>query len=100
MYAAGVVRTVLPTTRQDPSGRADFGNKRPYIANLIVPGGIKERRIAVYAFGTGGPLTDILDDNSTGSLVLHKGLMGTARIAATAISEYVEVSGTIARRAL
>lgn len=37
VYAAGVVRTVLPTTRQDPSGRADFGSKRPYIANLIVP---------------------------------------------------------------
>lgn len=92
LMGAGVCQTRLPVTKKKQGlTTINFGSTDPYISDLQLPGINKDRSIAVYFAGTGGPVTKVLQNNQTGPPILHNALQGIAIAASTAIYQHVQV---------
>lgn len=85
--AAGVCQSGQAATKVNGEG-VNFDSKDAFVSHLDVPGH-PDLRIVVQIDGTGGPLTSIMKDKTTGLPLLHKSLESMALTGASAIHSHV-----------
>jgi hypothetical protein len=90
VIGVGVHYTGAPATKTC-TGQINFGSKRAFISNMAVPGGDEGLGIAVHMAGTGGPLTAVLDNPSTGTAAQNKCLETLVVTASTSLHAYIAV---------
>ncbi|KAF6259961.1 hypothetical protein COO60DRAFT_1637907 [Scenedesmus sp. NREL 46B-D3] len=88
VMAAGVCQSGQAATKVNGEG-VNFDSKDAFVSHLDVPGH-PDLRIVVQIDGTGGPLTSIMKDKTTGLPLLHKSLESMALTGASAIHSHVK----------